>query len=67
MGKQREMQGGGEAGESQSFEERLSERLSLLESPDYSDPARKDIPALDLLLLTSMIVVVSAILVWWVV
>ena len=41
----------------QEFEQELERRLAILEAPDYEDPARKDLPALDLAILAIVIVV----------
>jgi hypothetical protein len=36
------------------FERELRHRLTLIEDPGYVDPARRDLPALDLVLLTAV-------------
>jgi hypothetical protein len=47
------------------FEQELERRLEILEAPGYEDPARKDLPALDLVILTVAVVVTVVFLYWW--
>jgi hypothetical protein len=47
------------------FERELARRLALIENPDYVDPARRDLPALDLVLLVAIGGVLIALMWWW--
>lgn len=49
----------------QDFDEELERRLAILEASEYEDPARKDLPAVDLVVLAAIIVFCVAILYWW--
>lgn len=57
----------GEAGRGgdQNFQAELERRLGILESPEYDDPARRDLPGLDYLLLAVIIVVTVVAMYWW--
>jgi hypothetical protein len=47
------------------FEAELSRRLTVVEDPDYDDPARADLPRADLvLLLVGVVVVLVAMWLW---
>ncbi len=52
--------GGGE-----SFDAELERRLRILESSDYDDPARTDLPQLDYVLLAVIVVVTVVAMYWW--
>lgn len=48
-----------------AFAQDLERRLAVIEDPDYVDPAREDLPARDLGLLTIIGAVVVVLLVLW--
>lgn len=48
-----------------AFERELQLRLTEIESPDYVDPARKDLPALDLVLLAVSSGLIILLMFWW--
>lgn len=50
---------------SDDFESELARRLAVLEDPEYVDPARRDLPARDLVLLTAVGALVIALMWWW--
>lgn len=47
------------------FRRELERRLEILEAPDYEDPARKDLPALDLVLLAVSVIAITVVMYWW--
>ena len=47
------------------FEAELQRRLALIEDPAYADPARRDLPAQDLVLLVVLSALVIALAWWW--
>ncbi|MGH3085986.1 MAG: hypothetical protein ACRDSJ_01550 [Rubrobacteraceae bacterium] len=47
------------------FDEELERRLRRIEAPDYDDPARRDLPTLDLVLLAAIILVTVVVMYWW--
>lgn len=47
------------------FDEELQRRLEAIEAPDYEDPARRDLPAADLVVLVALVVVAVVGLYWW--
>ena len=47
------------------FDEELERRLRVLEAPDYEDPARRDLPAMDFAILAAIVVVATVLLYWW--
>lgn len=53
------------AGEEESFDAELERRLNILESADYDDPARTDLPLLDYVLLAAIVVVTVVAMYWW--
>ena len=50
---------------SDDFDRELQARLAVIEDPDYVDPARADLPALDLWLLVAVGLVVSVLMIVW--
>lgn len=49
----------------QEFNEELERRLQMIEQPDYEDPARNDLPYVDLVLLTVVIFFTVVLMYWW--
>jgi hypothetical protein len=49
----------------QQFNEELERRLQIIEEPDYEDPARKDLPYVDLVILAAIIFVTVVAMYWW--
>lgn len=49
----------------QKFDGELERRLAVLEAPDYEDPARKDLPAVDLVIVAVLVVAATVLLYWW--
>lgn len=49
----------------QRLDGELERRLEILEDPDYEDPARKDLPTLDLVFLAILVVVTVVVMYWW--
>ena len=47
------------------FDEELQRRLEAIEAPGYEDPARRDLPATDLVVLAVLVVVAVVGLYWW--
>ena len=47
------------------FERELHARLAVIESPDYVDPARVDLPARDLVLLVVLGGLLVVAMIWW--
>ena len=47
------------------FGEELERRLEVIEGEGHEDPARRDIPATDLIVLGVVIVVSVVLLYWW--
>lgn len=47
------------------YDEELRRRLAALEDPEYDDPARTDLPRLDLVLLAVGGVIVVAVMWFW--
>lgn len=43
------------------FDQELHRRLKILESPDYSDPARDDLPLIDILALCLGIAIINVV------
>lgn len=56
---------GGKGDRDQNFEAELERRLEILESPDYADPARRDLSGLDYLLLGVIVAVTVTAMYWW--
>lgn len=58
---------GGEStrGRADNFDAELERRLEMLESSDYSEPARRDMPRLDYVLLAVIITVTVVAMYWW--
>ncbi len=53
------------AGGGESFDAELERRLNILESADYDDPARTDLPRLDYILLAAIVVATVVAMYWW--
>ncbi len=49
----------------QGFDEELERRLAILEAADHEDPARRDLPAVDLVILAVLVVAATVLLYWW--
>lgn len=47
------------------FDRALEARLAVIEDPDYVDPARADLPAMDLVLLGIAAVVAIVLMIVW--
>jgi hypothetical protein len=47
------------------FAAELERRLSVIEAPSYEDPARGNLPALDYLLLATLVVVTTVVAYVW--
>jgi len=47
------------------YAEELERRLAILESGDYEDPARADLPALDYALLAAIVVLTTIVAYTW--
>lgn len=51
--------------EDREFSAELERRLETIESPDYRDPARRELPAVDVLVFTLAAVVVIVLMHLW--
>lgn len=49
----------------QQFEEELERRLALLEASGYEDPARRDLPTLDLAIVAIVVLAAVVVLYLW--
>lgn len=55
----------GTRGQDENFDAELERRLQILESSDYDDPGRRDLPGLDYVLLATIIIVTVVAMYWW--
>ena len=49
----------------EELDRELERRLAILEADDAEDPARKDLPAIDFILLAALVVLTSVVMFVW--
>lgn len=51
--------------EERNFGEELERRLEVLEAPDYEDPARGDLPTVDVIIVGIVVLITVVGMYWW--